>query len=66
MGFQFLFLDLQQDNVLSILNQIMNECIPGERANRDFYVKFPDEIQQENLEGQLWFGAEVPASIILS
>lgn len=66
MGFRFLFLDLQQDNVLSILNQIMNECIPGERANRDFYVKFPEEIQQENLEGQLWFGAEVPASTFLS
>ncbi|XP_070993880.1 lateral signaling target protein 2 homolog [Oncorhynchus clarkii lewisi] len=57
-----------QDNVLSILNQIMNECIPGERANRDFYVKFPDEIQQENLEGQLWFGAECLAagSIIMN
>lgn len=57
-----------QDNVLSILNQIMNECIPGERANRDFYVKFPEEIQQENLEGQLWFGAECLAagSIIMN
>uniref|UniRef100_A0A4W5QKR9 Lateral signaling target protein 2 homolog n=1 Tax=Hucho hucho TaxID=62062 RepID=A0A4W5QKR9_9TELE len=57
-----------QDNVLSILNQIMNECIPGERASRDFYVKFPEEIQQENLEGQLWFGAECLAagSIIMN
>ncbi|CAB1325155.1 unnamed protein product, partial [Coregonus sp. 'balchen'] len=60
--------ELRQDNVLSILNQIMNECIPGERANRDFYVKFPEEIQQENLEGQLWFGAECLAagSIIMN
>uniref|UniRef100_A0A6Q2ZPM4 Lateral signaling target protein 2 homolog n=1 Tax=Esox lucius TaxID=8010 RepID=A0A6Q2ZPM4_ESOLU len=57
-----------QDNVLNILNQIMNECIPDERANRDFYVKFPEEIQLVNLEGQLWFGAECLAagSIIMN
>ncbi|XP_019901420.2 lateral signaling target protein 2 homolog [Esox lucius] len=46
----------------------MNECIPDERANRDFYVKFPEEIQLVNLEGQLWFGAECLAagSIIMN
>ncbi|KAJ8015183.1 hypothetical protein DPEC_G00023490 [Dallia pectoralis] len=57
-----------QDNVLNILNHIMNESIPEERANRDFYVKFPEEIQLVNLEGQLWFGAECLAagSIIMN
>lgn len=37
----------------------MDEVIPSERAARDFRVKFPDDVMQENLAGQLWFGAEV-------
>lgn len=53
---------LLQDNVLNIINQIMDECIPHERANRDFCVKFPEEIRHDNLAGQLWFGAEVGLS----
>lgn len=57
-----------QDNVLNIINQIMDECIPEERANRDFCVKFPEEIRHDNLAGQLWFGAECLAagSIIMN
>ncbi|KAG5285171.1 hypothetical protein AALO_G00000330 [Alosa alosa] len=57
-----------QDNVLNIINQIMEECIPDERANRDFCVKFPEEIRHDNLAGQLWFGAECLAagSIIMN
>lgn len=37
----------------------MAEAIPTRRANRDFRVKFPDDVLQDNLAGQLWFGAEV-------
>ncbi|XP_074548640.1 lateral signaling target protein 2 homolog isoform X2 [Halichoeres trimaculatus] len=57
-----------QDNVLNIINQIMDECIPTDRANRDFCVKFPEEIRHDNLAGQLWFGAECLAagSIIMN
>ncbi|XP_029448101.1 lateral signaling target protein 2 homolog isoform X2 [Rhinatrema bivittatum] len=57
-----------QDNVLNIINHIMEECIPLERANRDFCVKFPEEIRHDNLAGQLWFGAECLAagSIIMN
>ncbi|NWW86734.1 LST2 protein, partial [Rhynochetos jubatus] len=57
-----------QDNVLNIINQIMDECIPHDRANRDFCVKFPEEIRHDNLAGQLWFGAECLAagSIIMN
>ncbi|XP_044022474.1 lateral signaling target protein 2 homolog isoform X1 [Siniperca chuatsi] len=57
-----------QDNVLNIINQIMDECIPSDRANRDFCVKFPEEIRHDNLAGQLWFGAECLAagSIIMN
>ncbi|ELR57291.1 Lateral signaling target protein 2-like protein, partial [Bos mutus] len=49
-----------QDNVLNIINQIMDACIPQDRAPRDFCVKFPEEIRHDNLAGQLWFGAECP------
>ncbi|XP_068436961.1 lateral signaling target protein 2 homolog isoform X2 [Clinocottus analis] len=57
-----------QDTVLNIINQIMDECIPEDRANRDFSVKFPEEIRHDNLAGQLWFGAECLAagSIIMN
>ncbi|KAF5916496.1 hypothetical protein HPG69_016248, partial [Diceros bicornis minor] len=62
--FSFLF----QDNVLNIINQIMDVCIPQDRAPRDFCVKFPEEIRHDNLAGQLWFGAECLAagSIIMN
>lgn len=48
-----------QDKVLTICSRIMDQVIPDERADRDFRVKFPDDVMQENLAGQLWFGAEV-------
>jgi len=37
----------------------MDEVMPSDRACRDFRSKFPDDVLQENLAGQLWFGAEV-------
>lgn len=52
--------------MLNIINQIMDECIPNDRANRDFCVKFPEEIRHDNLAGQLWFGAEVVYSLSIS
>ncbi|XP_042841057.1 lateral signaling target protein 2 homolog isoform X1 [Panthera tigris] len=57
-----------QDNVLNIINQIMDVCIPQDRAPRDFCVKFPEEIRHDSLAGQLWFGAECLAagSIIMN
>ncbi|XP_073094052.1 lateral signaling target protein 2 homolog isoform X3 [Manis javanica] len=57
-----------KDNVLNVINQIMDVCIPQDRAPRDFCVKFPEEIRHDNLAGQLWFGAECLAagSIIMN
>ena len=40
----------------------MDEVIPTQRACRDFRSKFPDDVLQENLAGQLWFGAECLAA----
>lgn len=48
-----------QDKVLTIVQRMMTEAIPFARTSRDFRVKFPDDVVQENLAGQLWFGAEV-------
>lgn len=48
--------------MLNIINQIMDVCIPQDRAPRDFCVKFPEEIRHDSLAGQLWFGAEVAGS----
>ncbi|KAG5899292.1 hypothetical protein JTB14_012291 [Gonioctena quinquepunctata] len=51
-----------QDKVLTITNSIMDVLIGNERADRDFRVKFPEDVLQENLAGQLWFGAECLAA----
>lgn len=51
-----------QDKVLSITNQIMEELLGDDRAPRAFRAKFPEEVLQENLAGQLWFGAECLAA----
>ncbi|XP_014669406.1 PREDICTED: lateral signaling target protein 2 homolog [Priapulus caudatus] len=51
-----------QDKVLNTVNSMMAEAIPTHRANRDFRVKFPDDVLQDNLFGQLWFGAECLAA----
>ncbi|KAL3863867.1 hypothetical protein ACJMK2_005594 [Sinanodonta woodiana] len=51
-----------QDQVLTIIQKIMEEAIPGKRASRDYRIKFPDDVLQESLAGQLWFGAECLAA----
>ncbi|XP_023216521.1 lateral signaling target protein 2 homolog isoform X2 [Centruroides sculpturatus] len=51
-----------QDKVIGICNEIIEEAIPSQRANRDFRVKFPDDVLHENFAGQLWFGAECLAA----
>jgi len=53
----------EQDRVLCIINQIMDDLLlPTDRACRNFRVKFPEEVLQESLAGQLWFGAECLAA----
>ncbi|XP_021710220.1 lateral signaling target protein 2 homolog isoform X1 [Aedes aegypti] len=51
-----------QDRVLAITNQIMDELLGDDRAPRAFRAKFPEEVLQESLAGQLWFGAECLAA----
>lgn len=42
-----------------IIQKIIDDAVSEQKANRDYRVKFPDDVQQDNLAGQLWFGAEV-------
>lgn len=51
-----------QDQVLAITNIIMDELLGEDRATRTFRAKFPEEVLQESLAGQLWFGAECLAA----
>ncbi|XP_076101969.1 lateral signaling target protein 2 homolog [Mytilus galloprovincialis] len=51
-----------QDKVLNVIEKIISDAIPTLKANRDFRVKFPDDVLQESLAGQLWFGAECLAA----
>ncbi|XP_038070837.1 lateral signaling target protein 2 homolog [Patiria miniata] len=51
-----------QDRVLGIVEQVMEHAIADQRANRDFRAKFPDDVLQDSLAGQLWFGAECLAA----
>lgn len=40
----------------------MDELLGEDRAPRSFRAKFPEEVLQESLAGQLWFGAECLAA----
>lgn len=40
----------------------MDELLGDDRAPRSFRAKFPEEVLQESLAGQLWFGAECLAA----
>ncbi|XP_078669996.1 uncharacterized protein LOC144910592 isoform X1 [Branchiostoma floridae x Branchiostoma belcheri] len=51
-----------QDKVLGVIMLIMDDCLDADRASRDYRVKFPDDVLQDNLPGQLWFGAECLAA----
>ena len=49
-----------QDKLLIIVDDILRLELGEEfSTSRDFRVKFPDDVLQEGLRGQLWFGAEV-------
>ena len=52
-------LKLAQEKVIGLIEEIKNVIAPGcDDSSREFRVKFPDDILQDNLAGQLWFGAE--------
>lgn len=40
---------------MAIINQIMDELLGEDRACRAYRAKFPEEVLQESLAGQLWY-----------
>ncbi|KAF7249551.1 hypothetical protein EYD10_04243 [Varanus komodoensis] len=51
-------LHLSQAELLSIIERIMDECIPKERHGRDYVIKFPEDLLVDNLRNHLLFAAE--------
>ncbi|NXD69852.1 LST2 protein, partial [Eolophus roseicapillus] len=51
-------LHLSQAHLLSVLERIMEECIPRQRHSRDYLVKFPEELLVDNLGNHMLFAAE--------
>lgn len=51
-----------QDRVLGLVGALTELLLGAERAPRDFRAKFPEDVLQDNLAGQLWFGAECLAA----
>ncbi|NWU90884.1 LST2 protein, partial [Upupa epops] len=51
-------LHLSQAHLLTVLEQIMEECIPTQRHSRDYIVKFPEELLVGSLGNHMLFAAE--------
>lgn len=52
-----------QDKLINICNRMLEELEPGTiKRSREFRAKYPDDIMNDNLAGQLWFGAECLAA----
>ncbi|KAL7985897.1 hypothetical protein Chor_011063, partial [Crotalus horridus] len=51
-------LHLSQAELLAIIEQIMEECIPKERHGRDYVIKFPEDLLVDNLRNHMLFAAE--------
>ncbi|XP_075065269.1 lateral signaling target protein 2 homolog isoform X2 [Mixophyes fleayi] len=48
-----------QDRMLTILEQILEQCVPTKRRQRDYRLKFPDDIVNDTMTTHLLFAAEL-------
>ncbi|KAM4747209.1 lateral signaling target protein 2 homolog [Rhinophrynus dorsalis] len=48
-----------QERMLALLEQILEQCVPTKRTQRDYHLKFPDDIVSENMTTHLLFAAEL-------
>ncbi|XP_026518009.1 lateral signaling target protein 2 homolog, partial [Terrapene carolina triunguis] len=51
-------LHLSQAHLLTLIERLMDECIPKERHCRDYLAKFPEELLVDNLGNHVLFAAE--------
>ncbi|XP_069620057.1 lateral signaling target protein 2 homolog [Ranitomeya imitator] len=48
-----------QERLLAILEQILERCVPTKRRQRDYHLKFPDDIVNNTMTTHLLFAAEL-------
>ncbi|XP_063784032.1 lateral signaling target protein 2 homolog isoform X2 [Pseudophryne corroboree] len=48
-----------QDRMLSLLEQILEQCVPKKRRQRDYHLKFPDDVVNDTMTTHLLFAAEL-------
>lgn len=48
-----------QERMLAILEQILEQCVPTKRRQRDYHLKFPDDIVNNTMTTHLLFAAEL-------
>ncbi|XP_040200358.1 lateral signaling target protein 2 homolog [Rana temporaria] len=48
-----------QERMLALLEQILEQCVPTKRRQRDFHLKFPDDIVNDTMTTHLLFAAEL-------
>ncbi|XP_075712689.1 lateral signaling target protein 2 homolog isoform X2 [Rhinoderma darwinii] len=52
-------LHTSQERMLVILEQILEQCVPTKRRQRDYHLKFPDDIVNNTMTTHLLFAAEL-------
>ncbi|KAG8578922.1 hypothetical protein GDO81_010667 [Engystomops pustulosus] len=48
-----------QERMLAILEQILEHCVPTKRRQRDYHLKFPDDVVNNAMTTHLLFAAEL-------
>ncbi|KAM5171341.1 lateral signaling target protein 2 homolog [Mantella aurantiaca] len=48
-----------QDRMLTLLEHILEQCVPTKRRQRDYHLKFPDDIVNNTMTTHLLFAAEL-------
>ncbi|XP_069507605.1 lateral signaling target protein 2 homolog isoform X2 [Ambystoma mexicanum] len=55
-------LHMTQERMLSLIAQISEQCIPHQLHRREYQVKFPDELLNDNISTHMLFAAELLVS----
>ncbi|XP_018407902.1 PREDICTED: lateral signaling target protein 2 homolog isoform X2 [Nanorana parkeri] len=48
-----------QERMLTLLEQILEHCVPTKRRQRDYHLKFPDDLVNDTMTTHLLFAAEL-------
>ncbi|XP_068128926.1 lateral signaling target protein 2 homolog isoform X2 [Hyperolius riggenbachi] len=53
------WLNRPKERLLTLLEQILEQCVPTKRRQRDYHLKFPDDIVNNTMTTHLLFAAEL-------